>query len=68
MARGFLGSGRGPERQERCLAPPTQPFRRSAGGLNAPPSAISLFSRWSEMSTGTLGLVVTVAVSPLAGM
>ncbi|XP_029283862.1 rab-3A-interacting protein-like [Cottoperca gobio] len=33
---------------------------------NKPLSAISLFSRFREMSTGTLGLVVTV--SPFAGM
>ena len=35
---------------------------------NIPPRAISLLSRLSEISTGTLGFVVTVAVSPLAGM
>lgn len=37
-------------------------------GCVLPPRAISLLSRLREMSTGTLGLVSTVAVSPLAGM
>lgn len=33
-----------------------------------PPRAISLLSRLSEISTGTLGFVFTVTVSPFAGM